>query len=157
MRDLELSLPDPRQGSRPADLRRRGGLLERRHRRRYTDVEAIAEIVERAGGRITFSESGGEITWWREAGDDKHSCFFELGEIFTVEHIPPMGAIIFECGRWNRETGTWNPDACGAVRNDRNGSSHVINVRPEDCERAYELFEWILLRRGEYGEPLRMM
>jgi hypothetical protein len=49
---------------------------------------------------------------------------------------PPVGAIVFECGRWERGAGVWEP---------------------AECERAFQLFQWILLRRGEYGEPLRMM
>jgi hypothetical protein len=70
---------------------------------------------------------------------------------------PPVGAIVFECGRWERGAGVWEPAECGAGRNDRQGAAALIKVRPEDCERAFQLFQWILLRRGEYGEPLRMM
>lgn len=117
----------------------------------------LGEIVERAGGRIAFSERGGGIAWWREAGNDRSHAFLEVGEIRALDHLPPLGVVTFECGYWDRVVGAWKPAVCGKGRNDTQGAMNHLKVLPGDCERAFQLFQWILLRRGEYGEPIRMM
>ena len=119
--------------------------------KRWDLEKELAAIVARAGGALEVAD--GRITYWSTKGRGDGHFTMELGEIHTLEPFPPMATLTLDCGRWDEDRQAWRSDVCRSSRD----AYHTIKVERDDFARFVQLMKWLLIRRGEYGRPLRLM